>query len=224
MQLNKIVKKKKIFVYVIALLIVLLSALYIVFKVSCGETEKDILEIGTFVVLTSTLFALIFYVNDTNQLASIAQSRWERENVLNAAYEMEGIDDTGGAGRTLFRITNRSPYIIRAKIWCEFKIYDSPVEVKDEFNGTSIWLIFPQQVSQGWFEIAPLLAQKGKTVQQMKEEYASDNRTTQLTMDLTIEFRDEIGNRKRLPTRRHYFAFNDWRWIPVLTGSHGWEA
>ncbi|MBW8039595.1 MAG: hypothetical protein FVQ85_06305 [Planctomycetes bacterium] len=222
MQSNKILKEKKIVIYIIVLLIVL-SAFYIFFKLSCGETEKDILEIGTFVVLTLTLIALIFYAYYTNQLASIAQARWERENVLNATYEMAGTDDIGRAGRTLFRITNRSPFIIRAKIWCEFKIYDSPVEVKDEFNGTNIWLVFPQQMSQGWFEIAPLLAQKGKTVQQMKEEYASDNRTTQLTMDLTIEFRDEIGNRKRLPTRRHYFAFNDWRWIPVLTVSHGWE-
>ena len=60
MKLRKIFKEEK---YIIVLLIVL-SDLYIVFKAACGETEKDILEIGTFVVLTSTLIALIFYVND----------------------------------------------------------------------------------------------------------------------------------------------------------------
>jgi len=114
--------------------------------------------------------------------------------------------------------------IIRAKVWAEFKVYGSSVDPGDDFNGTKTWLVFPQQTSQGWYEISNLLAQQGKTVQQMINEYSQENRTTQLTLDLTIEFRDEIGYKRRLPTRRVYFAFNDWTWIPVLTEDDGWET
>ena len=203
-------------------IIIVLSAVYIV-KLSSGKPDKDILEIGTFVVLTLTLIVLVFYAYNTNLLASIGQLRWERESILNATYEMVEINDTGEAGRTLFRIKNPSTLIIRAKVWCDFKIYGSNVEAVDDFNGKNTWLLFPQQTSQGWFEIAPLLEKKGKTPHQMIQEYTSGNRTTQLTMDLTIEFRDELSQKRRLPTRKHYFAFNELRWIPYLTESNGWD-
>lgn len=192
-------------------------------KLALVKPSKDIIEIGTFVALSLTLIALIFYAFDTNRLASIGKLRWERESVLNAIYEMLGIEDKGKAGRIIFRITNPSTLIIRAKVWCEIKVYGTSVIANDDFNGTNTWLVFPQQTSQGWYEIAPLLEQQGKTPQQMIQEYSSGNRRTQLTLDLTIEFRDELGNRRRLPTRKHYFAFNEWRWIPVLTERDEWE-
>jgi hypothetical protein len=178
---------RKIILWGIVILIILCTG-YIV-KLSLGQSNRDILGIGTFVVLSLTLIALIFYAYDTNLLASIGQSKWERESVLNATYEIVEVNDSGGAGRILFRITNPSTLIIRAKVLCDFKIYDSPVKADDDFNGKNTWLLFPQQTSQGWFEIVPLLEQKGKTAQQMIDEYTSGNRPAQLTMDLTIEFR-----------------------------------
>ncbi len=57
-------------------IIIVLSAVYIV-KLSSGKPDKDILEIGTFVVLTLTLIVLVFYAYNTNLLASIGQLRWE---------------------------------------------------------------------------------------------------------------------------------------------------
>jgi len=73
----------------IVALIILCSG--IIVKASIGHPGIDILEIGTFIVLSFTLIALIFYAYDTNLLASIGQSRWQRESVLNATYEMVGI-------------------------------------------------------------------------------------------------------------------------------------
>ncbi len=35
-----------------------------------------------------------------------------------------------------------------------------------------MWLVFPQQTSQGWYEIAPLFEIQGKTIEQMKREYS----------------------------------------------------
>lgn len=212
---------RKIVLWGIIILIIVCTG-YVVY-VSIGQPDRDILEIGTFIVLSLTLVALVFYANDTNLLASVGQSKWERENILSATYQMTGIDDRGGVGRILFRINNPSTLIIKAKVWCDFKIYGSPVKSDNNFNGKNTWILFPQQMSQGWFEISSLLEQQGKSVQQMIDEYTPGNMSTQLTLDLTIEFRDELGNERRLPTRKHFFEFNEWRWIPVLTEeSAGW--
>ncbi len=212
---------RKFILWGIVLLIILCSGY--ISKLAFEQPTKDIIKIGTFLVLSLTLIILIIYTYDTNRLASIGQLKWERENILNASFEMLGIEDKGKADRIIFRINNPSTLIIRAKIWCEIKVYGTPVIINDDFNGTNIWLVFPQQTSQGWYEIKPLLEQQGKTPQQMIQEYSPGNRRNQLTLDLTIEFRDELGNRRKLPTKKHYFAFNEWRWIPVLTGSNVWE-
>jgi hypothetical protein len=49
-------------------------------------------------------------------------------------------------------------------------------------------------------------------------ETSAANRDTQLTMDLEMKFRDELGRSYRLPSRRHFFEFATGRWIPALTG------
>ena len=202
-------------------LIIITCAVIIVFK-TINKPNYDLLEIGTFIILTLTLVALIFYAYDTNALAVISQKKWEKESVLFATYSMEGIGDKGKKGRILFRITNPSTLMLRAKVWCNFQVYGSPVEYSEDFNGKNTWYIFPGQMSQGWYEIESLLNKKGKTVEQMINEYSDENRNQQLTMDLKLEFRDELDNRRMLPSRRHYFAFNDWRWIPELTVKGDW--
>ncbi|MFC2088562.1 hypothetical protein ACFLSX_03095 [Calditrichota bacterium] len=206
---------KKIILWVFVSLIVICSG-YIV-NSSLNHPNINILERGTFIILSLTLITLIFYTYYTNVLATVSQYRWSRESVLNSTYEM----DVRG-NRTLFRMTNPSTLIIKAKVWCAIKVYGSPVNIIDGFNGKRTWVLFPHQTSQGWFDIDPLLAQKGKTPKQMVDEHKPDNRMTQFTMDLTIEFRDEEDVRRRLPTREHFFDFGEHRWIPVLTESGGW--
>jgi carbonic anhydrase len=48
------------------------------------------------------------------------------------------------------------------------------------------------------------------------------NETEQLTMDLEIEFRNELNERRLLPQRRHYFDFGGWCWIPVVSQKDDW--
>jgi hypothetical protein len=38
---------------------------------------------------------------------------------------------------------------------------------------------------------------------------------------LSLEFWDELGARRTLPSRHHYFDFDRWAWIPELAeGGH----
>ncbi len=51
----------------------------------------------------------------------------------------------------------------------------------------------------------------------MKMERTQANRKEQLTMELEIKFRDETGEEKELPTRRHFFDFEREDWVPEIT-------
>lgn len=203
------------------ILLVMVVASAILYR-SFSNCQINIIEKGTFIVLTITLVALIRYAYDTYRIANIAESRWERENILKATYYMEGSNDKGGSGRILFGINNPSILMLRAKIKCNFKVYNVPVEYSDDFNGVNTWYVFPQQISQGSYEIEPMLIKNGKTIEDMCREYGETNREQQLTMDLEIIFRDELNNERILPSRKVYFAFNDWRWVPVLTKKDDW--
>ena len=140
-----------------------------------------------------------------------------REGVLSTTYSMELMEDKGQPGRTLFRIHNPSILTVRATVACNFRVYGDPIEADPINDGKDTWLLFPQQVSQGWFEIDTLLQKKGKGVTAMIAECTPANREDQFTMDLELEFWDELGARRKLPARPHYFDFERWAWIPRLT-------
>jgi hypothetical protein len=178
---------------------------------------KDTLALGNLVVLSLTLIVLVWYAYDTNSIANITRQRWIRDGVLSAMYSMELIGKKGDAGRTLFRIHNPSTLIVRARVACNFRVYGEPVKCGPAYDGEDVWLVFPQQISQGWFEIESLLQMKGKSVALMITEATAANQANQLTMLLELEFWDELGSTRRLPARPHYFDFDRWAWIPHIT-------
>jgi hypothetical protein len=180
-------------------------------------SPKNALALGNFVVLTLTLIVLVWYAYDTNSIARVTRERWKREAVLSTMYSMELLGDKGQAGRTLFRIHNSSTLVVRAKVNCNLRIYDQPTSAGRPYDGTDTWLVLPQQMIQGWFEIESLLQSKGKSVAAMIAESTPANCHNQLTMFLDLEFWDELGARRKLPPRRHYFDFERWAWIPHVT-------
>ncbi len=202
--------------------LIVFFACFIVYKAR-QKTNCDILKIGTFIILTLTLIFLAIYTSDTNRSARLAQKRWERESILLATYAMAVTDNKGDKGKTGFLILNPSNLMLEAKVWCNFKVYGAPVHPPDAYNGKKVWTILPGQPANGWFEIESLLKQSGKTVQQMIKEYSDENRDNQLTLDLKIEFRNELGGNRILPSMKYYFVFNEWKWIPMLTLKEDWS-
>jgi hypothetical protein len=147
-----------------------------------------------------------------------------REGVLSTTYSMECRGNKGDAGRTYLRLHNPSTLVVRARVTCNLRIYGEPVTAGTLYDGKDVWLLFPQQTSQGWFEIGSLLQKKGKTVEAMIAECTPTNRKDQLTMMLELEFRDELDVRRKLPPRQHYFDFERWNWIPQLAEQTGCEV
>jgi hypothetical protein len=191
---------------------------FVAWKAGLPTTAKEWVDLGTFVVLSLTLIAVIQYGYDTNQMTRITIERWQRDSVLATAYEMQlaQASQKGDAGRTMFTLINHSTLVVRAKANMNLRVYGQAVQAGDPYDGKAVWMLYPLQSSSGWFEIQSLLKQQGKTVEQMIAEYADNNQAKQLTMLLELEFWDELGARRTLPPREHYFDFNRWKWIPHL--------
>jgi hypothetical protein len=164
-----------------------------------------------------TLVVLVVYAYDTNSIARVTRDRWTRESVLATGYSfaMPGasVED---AGHTTFQLHNRSALVVRAKVNLNLKVYGQPVTAGALYDGRDTWVLMPQQLSQGWFEVESLLSQQGKTVAALRAEISEENRKRQLTMVLELKFWDEFGVTRTLPSRPHYFDFNRWNWIPRL--------
>jgi hypothetical protein len=203
--------------------IVVAFSVYVVWN-SFPSTKHDLLEIANFLILAFTLIVLVVYAYDTNSIARVTRDRWKREGVLTTTYEMLLTGNKGEPGRTLFRIHNPSTLLVKARVVCKFRLYGQSIESAPAYSGKEIWGLFPQQISQGWFEIDTLLQQKGKTVAAMISEHTQANATTQFTMDLELHFRDELGEERSLPSRGHYFDFDRWVWIPELTQPEIWDC
>lgn len=184
--------------------------------VAARQEKFDALAVGNFVVLTLTLLVLIWYAYDTNRIARATGDRWARESVLGAVYGLELVGSKGDPGRTLVRIQNPSSLVVRATVNCDLRVHGEPVSAGPLYDGTDRWVVFPQQVSQGWFEIDTVLQAKGKSVASLIGETTPANRQTQLTMRLSLRFEDELGSIRELPPRPHYFDFERWAWIPRL--------
>lgn len=204
--------KKIVIAFAVA---VLLIAGFVTWKAWCSK-DAEILTIGNFLVLTLTLIVLVWYAYDTNVIARVTQQRWQREGVLSTTYSLQLLGEKGQAGRTLVQLHNPSTLLIRARINFNFRVYGEPVSAGPLYDGKEVWLLFPQQMSQGWFEVESLLQKKGKSVAKMIAECTPANREDQLTMMLELEFWDELEARRKLPARRHYFDFERWVWIPQL--------
>jgi hypothetical protein len=128
-----------------------------------SSKDADALSIGSFIILAFTLIMLVWYAYDTNSIARVTRERWMREGILSTTYSIELTGEKGQSGRTMFRVHNLTTLVVRTRISCNFRLYGDPIEADPLYDGQETWLIFPQQVSQGWFDIQSLLQKKERT-------------------------------------------------------------
>jgi len=188
-----------------------------------AKEKSEYIPLATFVVLAITLAALIYYVYDTNRIANATEEKWEFESRPRGVYSLHMAANSKQpyGDEVEFQLYNLSKDPVKAKVWCNFCIYDEPVkglgQSFDGFNGVRSWPIFPQEMVRSSFNITPILSAKERSFQDMQSRRDEDNRTRQLTVDLEIEFRNERGDHYRLPSRRYFFDFKLWEWVPWAT-------
>ena len=184
---------------------------------SLWRDSTQSLQAGALVILAITLAVLIVYAWDTRRIANATEQKWEEERRPKLLYEMPLARQDARDEKVMFRLINPSNYFVKARVNLNFKIYGDPVEYHPIYDGKEIWLVYPGQMSQGWYSIGTLLGKKGKTSEQMLQERTESNKTQQLTCDLQIDFTSETGYSRQYPPRHHYFDFERWAWIPDLT-------
>jgi hypothetical protein len=178
---------------------------------------------GTLIVLSITLITVAIYAYDTHSIAGATRWQLMRDGILSVTYGMRMARVGVFLDRTLFVFDNPSTLLVRAKVWCDFMVDGKPVEYHSDFNGKKTWYLYPRQTSQGYFEVSKLLDKASLSFADMVAARNDSNAETQLTMDLRIVFRDELGNRREFPTRRHFFDFKAKRWVPRLTQLDDWN-
>ena len=103
--------------------VTLIASLVLVCHLVDSKTAS-LLDIAEFTVLVLTLVALAIYAFDTNSIARVTREDWRRQNVLSSTYSMDIVSrEAEPRGRVLFRLTNPSKIIVRAKVKCNFRIY-----------------------------------------------------------------------------------------------------
>lgn len=197
------------------LLILAITVLSVFLNYLCSS--YPFLDIGQLIILAITLVFIIAYVWDTHRIANATEEKWEQELKPKLQYGIILDPNDPQRNRVLFRLINTTDYMIEAKVNCNFKIYGEPVAFPGAYGGTETWDIFPHQMSQGHFSINAVLDKKGKNRDQMIEERSGTNANQQLTMDLEITFKNEVGRSGAYPSRRHNFDFERLVWIPELT-------
>lgn len=154
--------------------------------------------------------------------AETAQSALRMQGILAATYSMEFQPDPSERawkGRTKLVLVNPSTLVLAATVRCSFRVEGNLADSLPEYDGKAFWWLYPGQNSAGWFDIAPILAAKGVTADEMHRKCTDETRRSQFTMDLEIEFEDETGDWRLLPSRRHFFDFRLQAWIPELTST-----
>ena len=168
-------------------------------------------------ILAITLIVLIVYAIDTNRIANVSEKKWEAEITPKLTRDLQTVNPASRDPRTAFALTNHTNYFIEATVNFNFKVYGEKVGFPGPFDGSEIWECLPYRTANNPFRIDEVHAKKGKTIAQMISERNADNRCTQLTMEEEIMFQNELGRSGRIPSRRWYFDFERWPWIPFLT-------
>jgi hypothetical protein len=156
---------------VFGVIVILIAVAVVIAALACWGplqgADAGILALGNFVILALTLAVLVVYAYDTNSIARVGRDRWLREGVLGTTYSIQLVGTKGEPGRTLVQLVNLSPLVVRATVSLNTRIYGDLVTAGPLYDGREVWLLFPQQSVQGWFEIESLLQMKGKTVASM---------------------------------------------------------
>jgi len=179
-------------------------------------------DAASLLILTLTLIAIILYVDFTSQLASSEQERLQYETSAMVSPEFtvtsRAMPGEEPQFRMLVRFHNRSPHSVYGRVNFRFTISGNEVDYGPDYDGSTIWMLYPGEEVQGWIDFDALLAKGGETIVSMRDSYMPETRTEQLSLILEMNWRTDVGQWVNYPARRYYFVFDEFTWIPVLAG------
>ncbi len=176
--------------------------------ISCGATILVIviiiinlvtcwLQQGTFIILSFTLLAVIWYTYFTYQLAV----KKEQPVVVASIHYIPEQRDVR------VHVANRSNRYAETRVWIEVRVYGQNTALGPDYNGQTTWHLTPQFEIEGHFPLDKPLQQLGKDFSTMRREANEENLTRQFQLSLRVEWKDEEGKIGKYPEHLWYFDF-----------------
>ena len=169
---------------------------------------------GTFIILSLTLVAVVWYTYFTRLLAT---KKDEVTVVATIHYVPEARD---------LRVFVKNPTnrYAKTRIWVNVKVYGEDTDLGPEYSGQTIWHLTPQFEIDGHFSLDNPLRQAGKSFDAMVTEACEEDVTKQLQLRLKVEWEDEDGEVGKLPERCWYFDFRKNSFVYSSRGLHEYIA
>lgn len=152
---------------------------------------------GTFIVLSFTLLAVVWYTYFTHQLAMKKE-----EPAVGATIHY--IPEARDIRVLLQNLTNR---YAATRVWVEVKVYGKTTSLGPDYSGETVWHLTPQFLIDGHFPLKKPLQQVGKNFDAMVMEANDENITRQLRLSLKVRWTDEEGRAGEYPEHLWYFDF-----------------
>ncbi|MCJ7458448.1 MAG: hypothetical protein MUP17_05605 [candidate division Zixibacteria bacterium] len=152
---------------------------------------------GTFVILSLTLLAVIWYTYFTYQLAV------KKEQPVVVA----GIHYIPEAKDVRIGVENPTNRYAGTRVWVQTQVYGQNTDLGPDYSGQTIWHLTPQFSIEGHFPLEKPLLQIGKNFNTMVNEANDENANRQLRLSLKVEWKDEEGNIGKYPEHFWYFDF-----------------
>jgi hypothetical protein len=197
--------------------ILLLTGLILGLHYGTGN-PVNYLEIGGITIAVLTLAALVSYVFDTLIMAKGSQvlaQEAQRPIIWFYVIEEAQVDARGLATATKFPNTSNHPANIFIRLNPTINGQQANTDtLRRNYTGETPILVGPHSEVNGGFSISQLLEHNGFTVDQMRVASNSENRKSQLRLEIEIWYEDLRGKRYDIPTRLpYYFDFAINRWI-----------
>jgi len=152
---------------------------------------------GTFIVLSFTLLAVIWYTYFTYRLAV----KKEQPTVVATIQYLRQARDVR------IPLLNPTNMYAATRVWVEVKVYGQATSLGPDYSGESVWHLTPQFSIEGHFSLEKPLKQVGKDFNTMVMEANNENVTRQLRLSLKVEWMDEEGKAGGYPEHLWYFDF-----------------
>ncbi|GEM_PF-6398616 len=119
----------------IALLLFILLILF-------SSADKTNTDKGTFIVLTLTLFALVWYSYETHKMVKIQYETYQASRRPLLSINVQSSQDVKHT--TFFQLKNHRDYFTEVWVYAELRFNNQPRPISDHYNGKKSWLIQPK--------------------------------------------------------------------------------
>jgi hypothetical protein len=188
---------------------------------------------ANFYALLLSAVIILWYTYETSEMAQASRENLKRQKRPSVVYEVYQHPQLKSQSR--FKIANLSDYPLAARIKCNFKVNNRPVDFSDAYNGKRYWNLQLNESKSGHFSWVELhekvglirevdlktyksflhLEGKNEFAMKLKNDFYSE-KLPPLTMDVEIYCENQMGAYSYYPPSHYDYDYVRDTWVPIL--------